>query len=86
LYLCRHSFNPFAFGTSATLRIMKSDHGFALLFLKPRAAADYSKRKIALAGDVYKANVMQPRQTDYFRLSVATDLRTTKGVPVCSAN
>jgi hypothetical protein len=41
---------------------------------------------IALAGDVYQANVMQPRQTDYFCLSVATDLRTTKGVPVCSAN
>jgi hypothetical protein len=51
VYLCRPYFNPFAFGASATLRIMKSDHGFAPLFLKLRAAADYSQRKIALAGD-----------------------------------
>jgi len=54
LYPCRYSFNPFAFGASATLSITESDHGFALPFLKPRAAPDHSQRKIALAGDVYR--------------------------------
>lgn len=51
VYLCSHSFNPIAFGASAFPRIMRSDHGFALLFRKPRAAADHPERKIALAGD-----------------------------------
>jgi hypothetical protein len=51
VYLCRPYFNPFAFGTTAILRIMESDHEFALLFLKLQAAADYSQRKVSLAGD-----------------------------------
>jgi len=51
LYLCRNSFNPFAFDASATLSIVESDHTFALPFLKPRPAPDHFQRKIALAGD-----------------------------------
>ena len=40
---------------------------------------------IALPGDVQdECKVTQ--QADYFRFVSAVDLRTTKGVPVCSAN